>query len=314
MFRSPRTTVCRPLPALYLATAIMAVDYGKLTVFQTPAGVSIDGPALIDARILANTTVSQKITLLNSGGSTVVLGNLLVVPVDGAILYFRPLYVQGRNSFPVLQEVIGVYGGQGSSQVYMVTTLARRWTTSSGHVSVDAFDSAKGSVSSIEESTALRTGAVAHRTGKPAPSEDPDGSARRQPRPVPKGCRLAFDGRSEAESADHPAEEEQLDDDHHKSDHHDHQSDFDNFDDLLEHVDIHCVIYVHVRRNDEHLLGDEVFFEHVDHRRSCLTFRTAASGSARRVRCSRACRGSGARWYRVGLRRGVEQSGSSSGS
>ncbi|MGO9343160.1 MAG: UPF0182 family protein [Acidimicrobiales bacterium] len=100
-------------------------DYGKLTVFETPAGVSIDGPALVDARILANTTVSQKITLLNSGGSSVVLGNLLVVPVDGAILYFRPLYVQGRNSFPVLQEVIGVYGGQGSSQVYMEPTLSQ---------------------------------------------------------------------------------------------------------------------------------------------------------------------------------------------
>jgi hypothetical protein len=99
-------------------------SYGRLAVFQTPAGVSIDGPALIDARILANTTVSQKITLLNSGGSSVVLGNLLVVPVDGAILYFRPLYVQGRNSFPVLQEVIGVYGGQGSSQVYMQPTLS----------------------------------------------------------------------------------------------------------------------------------------------------------------------------------------------
>jgi hypothetical protein len=98
-------------------------NYGKLTVFQTPAGVSIDGPALVDARILANTTVSQKITLLNSGGSSVVLGNLLVVPVDGTILYFRPLYVQGRNSYPVLQEVIGVYGGQGGSQVYMQPTL-----------------------------------------------------------------------------------------------------------------------------------------------------------------------------------------------
>ena len=98
-------------------------SYGKLTVFQTPAGVSIDGPALVDARILANTAVSKEITLLNSGGSSVVLGNLLVVPVDGAILYFRPLYVQGRNSFPVLQEVIGVYGGQGSSQVYMESTL-----------------------------------------------------------------------------------------------------------------------------------------------------------------------------------------------
>ncbi len=97
--------------------------YGKLTVFETNAGESIDGPALVDARILQNQSVSQKITLLDQGGSSVVLGNLLAVPVDGSILYFRPLYVQGRNQFPVLSEVIAVYGGQGSSQVYMATTL-----------------------------------------------------------------------------------------------------------------------------------------------------------------------------------------------
>jgi uncharacterized membrane protein (UPF0182 family) len=100
-------------------------DYGKLTVFETPTSTSIDGPALIDARILQNTTVSKQITLLNQGGSSVVLGNLLVVPVDGSILYFRPLYVQGRNALPVLTDVIAVYGGQGSSPVYMQPTLAQ---------------------------------------------------------------------------------------------------------------------------------------------------------------------------------------------
>jgi uncharacterized membrane protein (UPF0182 family) len=100
-------------------------SYGKLTVFETPTSTSIDGPALIDARILQNVTVSKQITLLNSGGSSVVLGNLLVVPVDGSILYFRPLYVQGRNALPALSEVIAVYGGQGNSPVYMAPTLAQ---------------------------------------------------------------------------------------------------------------------------------------------------------------------------------------------
>ena len=76
--------------------------------------------------ILANTTVSKEITLLNRVVLRVVLGNLLVLPVDGSILYFRPLYVQGsRNSFPVLTEVIAVYGGQGSSSVYMEPTITQ---------------------------------------------------------------------------------------------------------------------------------------------------------------------------------------------
>jgi uncharacterized membrane protein (UPF0182 family) len=96
-----------------------------LTVFETPAGESFDGPALIDARILQNTTVSKAITLLNQGGSSVELGNLLIVPVDGSILYFRPLYLEGRNALPVLTDVIAVYGGQGTSQVYMEPTLTQ---------------------------------------------------------------------------------------------------------------------------------------------------------------------------------------------
>jgi len=104
-------------------------NYGHLTVFETPAGESVDGPALIDSRILANPTVSKEISLLNQGGSSVVLGNMLVVPVgdspNGTILYFRPLYVQGRGSFPLLTEVIAVKGGQGSSNVYMAPTLSQ---------------------------------------------------------------------------------------------------------------------------------------------------------------------------------------------
>ena len=103
-------------------------SYGQLTVFETPAGKTFDGPALIDARILQNTTVSKAITLLNQGGSSVVLGNLLIVPVDGSILYFRPLYLEGRNALPVLTDVIAVYGGQGTSQVYMESTLTQALT------------------------------------------------------------------------------------------------------------------------------------------------------------------------------------------
>jgi uncharacterized protein len=95
-------------------------NYGRLSVYETPAGESIDGPALIDSRILSNQSVSQKITLLDSGGSSVVLGNILMVPLDGSIIYFRPLYVQpARNNLPQLSEVIAVY----NTKVYMYPTL-----------------------------------------------------------------------------------------------------------------------------------------------------------------------------------------------
>jgi len=104
----------------YLVAGCDPGQYGKLTVFVTPRGQAFDGPALIDARISATPTVSQEISLLNQNGSSVLLGNVLMVPVNQSILYFRPLYVESsRNQLPVLQKVIAVYGGAGGSQVAM---------------------------------------------------------------------------------------------------------------------------------------------------------------------------------------------------
>jgi len=97
-------------------------QYGKLTVFQTPP---IDGPALVDADISANQTISSQISLLNQNGSSVQLGTLQVVPVGDSMLYFRPFYVQSsRNPFPKLDYYIVVYSGAtGQSQVAFQPTL-----------------------------------------------------------------------------------------------------------------------------------------------------------------------------------------------
>jgi uncharacterized membrane protein (UPF0182 family) len=100
-------------------------NYGQIKVFVTPRGQPVDGPALIDSRILSNQNVSGKITLLNQGGSSVVLGNELMVPINQSIIYVRPLYVQAsRNAFPTLQYVIVVYSGPNGSQVAIDSTLS----------------------------------------------------------------------------------------------------------------------------------------------------------------------------------------------
>lgn len=101
-------------------------QYGKLTVYVTPRGQALDGPALVDARISATPSISQEISLLNQNGSSVILGNVLLVPVDQSVLYFRPLYVQSsRNAFPQFEKVIAVYGGQGGAVAAMGNTLAQ---------------------------------------------------------------------------------------------------------------------------------------------------------------------------------------------
>jgi uncharacterized membrane protein (UPF0182 family) len=84
---------------------------GQLTVYVTPRGQAIDGPALIDARISSTPAISKAISLLNTNGSSVILGNVLMVPLGQSMLYVRPLYVQSsRNALPEIQDVIAVYG------------------------------------------------------------------------------------------------------------------------------------------------------------------------------------------------------------
>ena len=99
--------------------------YGHLTVFETPTSTSIDGPALIDARILQNPTVSKEITLLNQGGSSVISATYWSFRLTVRSFISALSTCRAEMHLPVLTEVIAVYGGQGSSPVYMDPTLAQ---------------------------------------------------------------------------------------------------------------------------------------------------------------------------------------------
>ena len=89
--------------------------YGQIKMFVTPRGQPVDGPSLVAARIDATQSISRQISLLNQNGSSVELGNVLMIPIADSLLYIQPLYVQSsRNTFPELQGVIAVYGKQAA--------------------------------------------------------------------------------------------------------------------------------------------------------------------------------------------------------
>jgi uncharacterized membrane protein (UPF0182 family) len=87
-------------------------DYGKLEVFVMPRDLQVDGPSIVNARINQEPEISQLITLLSRAGSEVLLGNLVLIPVEQSLIYVRPLYVQatGANAVPELKQVIVVFG------------------------------------------------------------------------------------------------------------------------------------------------------------------------------------------------------------
>ena len=63
----------------------------------------------------AKPEVANSLSLLRQGGSDVVLGNLLTLPVGGGLLYVQPVYVRATaNSaaYPLLQKVLVSFGDQ----------------------------------------------------------------------------------------------------------------------------------------------------------------------------------------------------------
>ena len=82
---------------------------GQLDLYETPQGTT--GPANADAEISADSTVSKDISLLDTKGSEVLLGETLMVPIANSMVYVRPLYVSPTtNPQPQLEYVIAVLG------------------------------------------------------------------------------------------------------------------------------------------------------------------------------------------------------------
>ena len=82
--------------------------YGQIEVYEIRSSTPVDGPALFNSNIQTEEEISERVTLLNQNGSTVVPGNLLLIPVGNSLLYVRPLYIEatGTTAVPELQLVI----------------------------------------------------------------------------------------------------------------------------------------------------------------------------------------------------------------
>jgi uncharacterized protein len=89
-------------------------DYGQLISFQFPAGVNVDGPTQIFSRINQDARFSAERTLLGQGGSSIVFGDFLVIPLEDSLLYVQPVYVESDqpNAIPELRRVVVVNGSR----------------------------------------------------------------------------------------------------------------------------------------------------------------------------------------------------------
>jgi hypothetical protein len=94
--------------------------YGKLRVYRLSRQTLVFGPQQIENRINQDTEISRQVSLWDQGGSKVIRGDLLVIPIEQSLLYVQPLYLQAEGGrIPELKRVVVAY----QNQVVMEETL-----------------------------------------------------------------------------------------------------------------------------------------------------------------------------------------------
>ncbi|HHV64371.1 MAG TPA: UPF0182 family protein [Peptococcaceae bacterium] len=125
ILKLPFTPLNRNNMVAWLAAGNDGENYGKLFLYNFPRGQLIEGPSQIDAYIDQDPIISQQLTLWSQGGSNVVRGNLLTIPIEGRILYVEPLFILSQNrSIPELRRVILYY----NNTLVMESTLDQALT------------------------------------------------------------------------------------------------------------------------------------------------------------------------------------------
>jgi hypothetical protein len=94
-------------------------DYGTIRVLQLPQDTAILGPQQVQGTFESDPIISSQLSLYRQNGSKVIEGNLITLPVGGALVYEEPIYIQAAGttggsssgSYPVLKRVAASFDG-----------------------------------------------------------------------------------------------------------------------------------------------------------------------------------------------------------
>ncbi|MEJ2657954.1 MAG: UPF0182 family protein [Desulfobacterales bacterium] len=99
-------------------------NYGQLLIYTLSKEKLIYGPMQIEARINQQPSISSELTLWGQRGSSVIRGNLLIIPIANSFIYVEPVYLQSeQGEIPQLKRVIAVQDGQLEMEKDLDTAL-----------------------------------------------------------------------------------------------------------------------------------------------------------------------------------------------
>ena len=112
-------------------------DYGQIRILQLPQNAAILGPQQIQNNFEADTVASSQLSLYRQGGSKVLLGNLVTLPLGGGLISIEPVYILASSSgnsgaYPQLKRVFVYYNGSvGFDSSYALAVADTFATTAS---------------------------------------------------------------------------------------------------------------------------------------------------------------------------------------
>jgi uncharacterized membrane protein (UPF0182 family) len=107
----PFTPVNKNNTVGWLAARCDGENYGRMLAYLFPKDKLVYGPSQIENRIQQDTTITEQLALWGRGGSRVIRGNLLMIPLGQSNLFVEPVFLQAEaGGLPELKRVIVAAG------------------------------------------------------------------------------------------------------------------------------------------------------------------------------------------------------------
>lgn len=131
IFMTPFTPRGKNNLASWMVARNDGANYGKLRVYRFPKQSLVYGPKQIADRINQDTDISRELTLWDQRGSEVIKGELLVIPIEEALVYVQPIYLRAQGGqIPELKRVVVAFQDRVVMSETFETGLARLFSGS----------------------------------------------------------------------------------------------------------------------------------------------------------------------------------------
>ena len=100
--------------------------YGRLVEYRFPRQSLVFGPRQIVNRINQDTEISRQLSLWDQRGSEVIRGELMVIPIQGALVYVQPIFLRAEGGrIPEMKRVVVAYENRAVMEETLEEGLGR---------------------------------------------------------------------------------------------------------------------------------------------------------------------------------------------